>query len=94
MFYIYFFFFFFFFFFKKKFFFFFCKIDFYKRKFRFLMCQINQTCPLALYEAYADCMKTEYNYLLVDLTPQCSEKFRLRSSVLPHEDCVIFVPKK
>jgi hypothetical protein len=45
-----------------------------------------------LVEAYEDCMKDKFGYLLVDLSPQTLEKYRLRSHVFPNEDSVVYVP--
>jgi hypothetical protein len=44
--------------------------------------------------AYHDVMKEKYQYLIVDLTPHGEEKYRLRSSVFPGEDPVVYMPQK
>lgn len=41
-------------------------------------------------EAYRDCMKVRYSYLVVDLSPAVSEEMRLRSMIFPEEDTVIY----
>lgn len=43
-----------------------------------------------LIEAYQDCMKSPYGYLVVDLSPSCREERRLRSMIFPDEDTVIY----
>lgn len=64
------------------------------RQIKYLSSQVSPSTPAALYQAYVDCMKIKYNYLLVDLTPQCIEAHRLRSQIYPDQPCVIvYVPK-
>lgn len=46
-----------------------------------------------LVEAYEDIIKTPHNYLLVDLTPHAKENYRVRSSIFPGEDTVVYRPK-
>ena len=41
-------------------------------------------------EAYKDCMKVPYGYLVLDLSPACTEETRLRSMIFPDEDTVIY----
>ena len=43
-----------------------------------------------LVDAYEDCMKTPYSYLVVDLSPQASEEERLRSRIFPGEDTLVY----
>ena len=43
-----------------------------------------------LMEAYLDCMKIPYNYLVVDLSPQSSDDMRLRSAIFPGEDTIVY----
>lgn len=43
-----------------------------------------------LIEAYQDCMKSPYGYLVVDLSPSCREERRLRSMIFPDQDTVIY----
>ena len=43
-----------------------------------------------LIEAYNDCMKTPYGYLVLDLSPFSNEETRLRSDIFPNEDTIIY----
>ena len=43
-----------------------------------------------LVEAYRDCMKTPFGYLVVDLSPTGEEERRVRSKIFQHEDTVIY----
>ena len=43
-----------------------------------------------LIEAYNDCMKALYGYLVLDLSPFLREETRLRSQIFPNEDTVIY----
>ena len=45
-----------------------------------------------LVEAYQDCMRERYNYLLVDLSPHSSSKYKLFSHIFPDEDTVAYQP--
>lgn len=47
----------------------------------------------SMVEAYDDCMKTPYNYLVVDISPHTDDRFRLRSAVFPEEETVVYIPK-
>lgn len=46
-----------------------------------------------LLEAYRDCVKTRYGYIVIDLSPHSQDKYRLRSRIFPGEDPVIYVPR-
>lgn len=47
----------------------------------------------ALVEAYTDCMKVKYNYLILDLHPKTEESHRMRTNVFPNEeDTIIYIP--
>jgi hypothetical protein len=43
-----------------------------------------------LIDAYEDCMKVAYNYLIVDMTPGGEDEYRLRTRVFPGEDPIIY----
>ncbi len=44
----------------------------------------------ALIEAYEDCMKGTYNYLIIDMTPGGEDEYRLRTRVFPGEDPIVY----
>ena len=46
-----------------------------------------------LTEAYRDCMTRPYSYLLVDLSPQCLDQYRLRSNIFPGEYTTVYIAK-
>lgn len=46
----------------------------------------------ALVEAYEDCMKNPYGYLVLDLSPHAEEAYRIRTGIFPDEDCVVYKP--
>ncbi|OOZ21247.1 hypothetical protein BOW31_12855, partial [Solemya velum gill symbiont] len=46
-----------------------------------------------LTEAYEDCMREPYAYLVVDMSPSTDDKRRLRTRIFPNQDPVIYVPK-
>jgi hypothetical protein len=50
--------------------------------------------PGILLEAYRDVTKTPYNYLVVDMSPQGEDTYRLRTRVFPGEDPVVYVAKR
>lgn len=43
-----------------------------------------------LVEAYRDCMKTAYGYLVVDIWPASKDDTRLRTMIFPGEDTVVY----
>ena len=45
-----------------------------------------------LVEAYQDCMKEHYGYLVLDLSPHVQDEYRMRSHIFPNEDPVVYVP--
>ncbi len=47
----------------------------------------------AVTESYLDCMKTPWNYLVVDMSPHIQNEFRLRSGVFPGETCIVYLAK-
>jgi len=47
----------------------------------------------ALVEAYQDCLKESYGYLIVDLTPHTEHTHRLRTKIFPTEHTIVYVPK-
>ncbi|MCG8113717.1 MAG: hypothetical protein N0E59_23450 [Candidatus Thiodiazotropha taylori] len=54
-----------------------------------LQCLSRQVFPSNgkfMLQAYNDCMKVSYGYLLVDLSPTSKEETRLRSMIFPDED--------
>ena len=44
-------------------------------------------------EAYQDCLKQPYGYLIVDLTPHTPHTHRLRTSIFENESTIVYVPK-
>jgi len=44
-------------------------------------------------ESFEDATRDPHGYLIVDLTPVCPERYRLRSGVLPHQRPTVYVPK-
>ena len=45
-------------------------------------------------QAYKDCMKEQYGYLVIDLSPHNkNEDLRVKTKIFPGEDPVIFLPK-
>ena len=49
---------------------------------------------LALEEAYKYISKFKYSYVFIDLTQGQDDDFRIRSTIFPDENLVIFVPEK
>lgn len=47
-----------------------------------------------LIDAYTDCMKTPFSYMLIDLSPKTDERYRLRTNIFPGEQCFVYRPKK
>ena len=43
-----------------------------------------------LVESYKDALQTPYGYLVVDLSPQAEEAYRLRTKIFPDEDTIIY----
>ncbi len=43
-----------------------------------------------LIEAYEDCMTGTYNYLIIDMTPDGEDEYRLRTRVFPGEDQIVY----
>ena len=43
-----------------------------------------------LEEAYLDCMKDNFGYLVIDLHPRSDERFRLRSKIFPEDQITIY----
>ena len=46
----------------------------------------------SLVEIYRDCTKEPYSYLVIDMSPQSEDKYRLRTNIFPGEDPVVYVP--
>ena len=46
-----------------------------------------------LEEIYRDCTQEPYSYLVIDLSPQSEDKYRLRTRIFPDEDPVVYIPK-
>ena len=45
-----------------------------------------------LVEVYKDCMKEDYGYLILDVSPNSQDKYRMRTHVFPKEDPVVYIP--
>ena len=46
-----------------------------------------------LKEAYEDATKMSYGYLVIDNSPHCEEKYRMRTRIFPNEDSLVYIPK-
>ena len=44
-------------------------------------------------ESLEDATKDSYGYLILDLTPSCPERYRVRSGILPDHWPIIYLPK-
>ena len=44
-------------------------------------------------ESFEDATRDPYGYLILDLTPSCPERYRVRSGLLPEQWPVIYLPK-
>ena len=44
-------------------------------------------------EAYEDCMQQRFGYLVIDLSPNALQDFRIRTKIFPKEDTIIYRPK-
>ena len=48
----------------------------------------------AVEEAYKDCMKKPYGYLMIDLSPHnTTDDFKLKTDIFPSQDLVIYLPR-
>lgn len=45
-----------------------------------------------LINAYKDCMQRKYGYIVIDLTPDSEQIYRLRTLIFPEEDTIIYPP--
>lgn len=45
-------------------------------------------------EAFEDATSDPHGYLIVDLTPTCPERLRLRTGILPHQRPAVYLPKR
>lgn len=43
-----------------------------------------------LVDAYTDCMKTPFSYLVIDLSPHATDEMRLRTRIFPLEDTIVY----
>ena len=50
----------------------------------------TQTGLKHLVEAYEDCMKEKYGYLIIDLCPHSDDRYRLRTHIFPDEDVIVY----
>ena len=48
---------------------------------------------MALVEAYKDATKIKYGYLVIDLTTNGDDTFRMRRKIFPSEDHWVYVPQ-
>ena len=46
-----------------------------------------------LTQAYEDVMKEPYRYLIIDSSPHCDSKYRLRTNIFPSEYPIVYAPK-
>lgn len=46
-----------------------------------------------LLEAYRDSVKAPYGYIVIDMSPNADDKYRLRTHIFPGEDTVIYLPR-
>ena len=47
---------------------------------------------MALVEAYKDATKQQYRYLIIDLTTNGDNTYRMRSKIFPGEDPWVYIP--
>lgn len=60
-----------------------------------IQCLCTQAFPgksQTLIEAYNDCTRKPYGYLVLDLSPDSEEEYRIRTGVFPVETCVVYKP--
>lgn len=55
--------------------------------------QVFPSAKASFLESFEDATKEAHGYLIVDLTPSCPERYRLRTGILPGEWPVVYVPK-
>lgn len=55
--------------------------------------QILPTKKKYFLEAFEDATRPPHGYLIIDLTPNCPEHYRLRSGILPNQWPVVYLPK-
>ena len=55
--------------------------------------QIYPTNSKALIEAYQDCMKKKYGYLVIDLSPHGEDEYRLRTDIFKDDATIIYKTK-
>ena len=46
----------------------------------------------ALVEAYLDCTNTNFGYLVLDLSPNPTNKYKLKTNIFPGEKMIVYVP--
>ena len=46
-----------------------------------------------LVESYNDVMREHFAYLVVDMSPRCEDKLRLRTRVFPGDETIVYVPR-
>ena len=46
----------------------------------------------SIMEAYTDCMKTKYGYLVVDLCPHKTDDYIMKTNIFPEEDTIVYIP--
>ena len=64
-----------------------------KLQMNILACQIFPSQKTFFLESLEDATKDSYGYLILDLTPSCPERYRVRSGILPDQWPVIYLPK-
>ena len=44
-------------------------------------------------ESFQDATKSAHGYLILDLTPSCPERYRVRTGILPHQQTTVYIAK-
>jgi hypothetical protein len=52
--------------------------------------QLFPCSPTKVVQAYEDAVKEKHGYLVIDMHPYSDDKYRLRTKILQHEDCVVY----
>lgn len=60
---------------------------------KYLSRQLFPSHPNKLVQAYEDAVKEAHGYLIIDMHPFSSDKYRLRTKIFPNEDLIIYTDK-